>query len=164
MAAEHQQKAAELGFDVTKQFLTLALSGIAFVVGLSFSSPNVVSTILLWSTVGMFGGSAVLGLLFLMRGVNILSVHSSYDIYATSLRWLSGAQILLVLVGVSLLVPILYHRADGALGGTDARVIEIKVGEQSVRYPVESDKNYTIELDGSNVKCAASKQQPLKGP
>lgn len=105
-----EQEAAKLSFDVTKQFLTLAIGGIAFVVGVSFSSPNAISSFLLWFTIVVFGLSAAFGLFFLLHGVNTLSVQKSYDIYATSLRWLAGLQIVLVLFGVVLLVPILLQR------------------------------------------------------
>ena len=49
-----QKKAADLGFDLTKQFLTLAFAGIAFVVGLSFSTPGAVSSVLLWLVIAVF--------------------------------------------------------------------------------------------------------------
>src|SRR5947208_13874125 len=84
-----QKKAAELGFDLTKQFLTLAFAGIAFVVGLSFNAPGAVSSVLFWSVILTFALSAILGLSFLMHGVNLLSVQKTYDIYASSLRFLA---------------------------------------------------------------------------
>src|SRR5437016_12654560 len=96
-----QKKAAELGFDLTKQFLTLAFAGIAFVVGLSFNTPGSISSLMLWLVIATFGLSAVLGLLFLMRGVNLLSVQKTYDIYASSLRFLATLQIIFMLVGTA---------------------------------------------------------------
>src|ERR1019366_7757720 len=102
-----QKKAAELGFDLTKQFLTLAFAGIAFVVGLSFNTPGTVSSLMLWLVIGVFGGSVLLGLLFLMRGVSLLSVEKSYNIYAPSLRGLAILQIILMLVGTVFLGMIL---------------------------------------------------------
>ena len=157
MPADHEQEAAKLGFDLTKQFITLAIGGIAFVVGLSFSTPTAVSSILLWSTVAVFALSAILGLFFLMHGVNILSVQKSYDIYATSLRFLAALQIILVLVGVVLLCPILYHRPPAAAAKA-ANSIQIQLApQQSLSYPIEPDKNYTIEIDAGKVKFSATK-------
>src|SRR5579863_7056845 len=114
MAEECEKKAAEIGFDLTKQFLTLAFAGIAFVVGLSFNTPGSVSSLMLWLVIVAFGGSALLGLLFLMRGVNLLSVQKSYDIYASSLRGLSIVQIIFMLIGTGLLVTILKERPSQA--------------------------------------------------
>jgi len=158
MPENHAEEAAKLGFDLTKQFITLAVGGIAFVVGLSFSSPTVVSSVLLWSTIAVFALSAVLGLFFLMHGVNILSVQKSYDIYATSLRFLAGLQIALVLVGMVLLCPILYHRPAESVTtpGTNIRVQ--LTPQQSVSYPVEAGKNYTIEIENGKLKFSATKQ------
>jgi hypothetical protein len=157
MPDDHEQEAAKLSFDVTKQFITLAIGGIAFVVGLSFSTPTAISSILLWSTIVVFAASAVFGLFFLMHGVNILSVQKSYDVYATSLRFLAGLQIILVLIGVVLLCPILYHR-PAASTLKDSKNIRIQLApQQSLSYPVEADKNYTIEIESGKVKFSATK-------
>jgi hypothetical protein len=105
----------------------------------------------------VFALSAILGLFFLMHGVNILSVQKSYDIYATSLRFLAALQIILVLVGVILLCPILYHRPPAAAAKA-ANSIQIQLApQQSLSYPIEPDKNYTIEIDAGKVKFSATK-------
>lgn len=158
MPNNHEEEAAKLGFDLTKQFITLALGGIAFVVGLSFSTPNAVSTVLLWSTVAVFALSTVLGLAFLMHGVNILSVDRSYDIYATSLRLLSAFQIILVLIGVVLLAPILYFKPAPSTQTAATNSITIQVdSKKSISYPLEPDKNYVVEIEDGKVKFSATK-------
>jgi membrane protein implicated in regulation of membrane protease activity len=157
MADEHQQKAAELGFDLTKQFLTLAFGGIAFVVGLSFSNPSAVSTTLLWVAIGLFSASCLFGLLFLMKGVNHLSEKKSFDIYATSLRVLSILQIIFVLCGVIALCPIVNHRTPAEPQNGNSIEINIQ-GKTSLVYPIVPEKNITIEFKGSNVTFSATKQ------
>lgn len=158
MAGNHEEEAAKLAFDLTKQFITLALGGIAFVVGLYFSTPNAVSMVLFWSTVGVFAGSTILGLAFLMHGVNILSVQRSYDIYATSLRFLAGLQIILVLIGVALLAPILYYKPTTSTPAAATNSITIRIDqEQSISYPSEPDKNYVIEVESGKVRFSATK-------
>jgi len=152
------KKAAELGFDLTKQFLTLAFAGIAFVVGLSFSSPDAVSSLMLWFVIGTFGLSAILGLFFLMHGVSLLSIQKTYDIYASSLRILATLQIVLMLIGTVMLVPILNARPakKSVASGTS---MEIKVGaEKSVRYPIDPNKNLTVEFDDGKVKITDTKK------
>lgn len=157
MTEECEKKAAELGFDLTKQFLTLAFAGIAFVVGLSFNTPGTVSSLMLWLVVGVFGGSVVLGLLFLMRGVNQLSVERSYDIYAPSLRALAISQIVLMLIGTACLGTIL--KAHSSKTAPVAHNMEIKLdSQQSVVYPIDPDKNTTVEIDRGKVKITAAKQ------
>jgi hypothetical protein len=141
MPDEYKQKAAELGFDLTKQFLTLAFGGIAFVVGISFSSPSAVSTTLLWWAIALFSASCIMGLLFLMRGVNHLSEKRSFDIYATSLRTLSILQILFVIAGVIMLCPIVNHRPPPS--SESGATIE----------------NVTIILNGSNFTFSAKKPE-----
>jgi hypothetical protein len=156
MAEECEKKAAELGFDLTKQFLTLAFGGIAFVVGLSFSTPGAVSLLMLWLVIGAFGGSAILGLVFLMHGVNLLSVKQSYDIYASSLRAFAIFQIIFMLIGTALLGLLLKHHSSATT--QTARDVEIRTDAQhSVRYPLDPDKNITVELDGGKLKVSTSK-------
>jgi hypothetical protein len=157
MSNGHEQEAAKLSFDVTKQFVTIAVGGIAFVVGLSSSSPTAISSFLLWTTIAVFGLSAVFGLLFLMHGVNTLSVQKSYDIYATGLRILAISQISLVLIGVVLLFPILYNR-PAPQPFSQSGDIRIQLSpQQSLSYPVPADKNYVIEIDGTKVRISATK-------
>jgi hypothetical protein len=157
MAEECEKKAAELGFDLTKQFLTLAFAGIAFVVGLSFNTPGTVSSLMLWLVVGVFGGSVLLGLLFLMRGVSLLSIKKSYDIYAPSLRALAISQIVLMLIGTAFLGIILKAHASTITPVTHS--MEIKLDQQrSVVYPIDPSKNTTVEIDDGKVKITAAKQ------
>lgn len=157
MAEECEKKAAELGFDLTKQFLTLAFAGIAFVVGLSFNTPGTVSSLMLWLIIGTFGGSVLLGLLFLMRGVSLLSIQKSYDIYAPSLRVLAICQIVLTLIGTVFLGIILKTRPSTIAPA--AHSMEIRLDQQrSMVYPIDPDKNTTVEIDDGKVKITAVKQ------
>lgn len=156
MAEECEKKAADLGFDLTKQFLTLAFGGIAFVVGLSFNTPGAVSSLMLWLIVGSFGGSALLGLLFLMNGVNRLSVQKSYDIYASSLRFLAFLQIVCMLVGTILLAVVL--KDHGSKEAEKPHTIQIRTdANHSVTYPLDPDRNVTVETYGNNIKVTTSK-------
>jgi len=157
MAEECEKKAVELGFDLTKQFLTLAFAGIAFVVGLSFNTPGSISALMLWLVIAAFGGSVILGLLFLMRGVSLLSIQKSYDIYAPSLRGLAIFQIIFMLIGTVFLGTILKgHRSQLAPVGHS---MEIKLDSQhSIVYPIDPDRNTTIEIEDGKVKISTSKQ------
>jgi hypothetical protein len=151
-----KEKAADLAFDVTKQFLSIAFAGIAFVVGMTYSTPGAVSGFLMWMTVSIFGLSALLGLLFLLHGVNLLSIQETYDIYASSLRALAVIQIVLVIGGVALLAIVLSQR-PAKLNGAGGNM-EIKVSaQQSVQYPIDPNRNTTVEIDGSKVKIITSK-------
>jgi hypothetical protein len=155
MDDEYVKKAADLGFDVTKQFLTLAFAGIAFVVGLSFSAPGAVSTLMLWAVISVFGGSAVLGLLFLMRGVHQLSEKKSFDVYTPSLRWLASLQIIAVIMGTGCLAVIL--KSHSGTTQPIAHTMEIRLDSlHSVVYPIDPDKNTTVEVDGGKVKIAST--------
>lgn len=157
MSDDHQKEAAKLGFDLTKQFLTLAFAGIAFVVGMAASQPNAISTALIWWAIGLFAASAMFGLLLLMRWVNRLNEEKSFDVYAISLRVFSSLQIVCVAVGVALLCPMVGKQP--AIGPTmPGSSIDIKLGgSQTLSYPIEPDKNVTIEFDGTKFTFSATK-------
>jgi hypothetical protein len=158
MADDCEKKAADLAFDVTKQFLTLGLAGIAFVVGLSFSTPGVISRVMLWGTVGVFGLSAIFGLLFLMSGVSQLQIEKTYDVYTRWLRALSIVQIALVLAGVILLLPLVNRssfRASGSAGAAPGTV-EVTNGT-AVVYKTEPGKTVTVEVENGKVRITSSK-------
>ena len=156
MTEESKKKAVDLGFDLTKQFLSLAFAGIAFVVGLSFNTPGSVSATMLWLIVGIFGGSVLLGLIFLMRGVHMLSVQNRYDIYATSLRVLSTLQIFLMLIGTVFLGTIL--KAHRSSSEPPSHTIEIRLDPQhTVVYPIDPSKDMSVEIQEGKVTIIPTK-------
>lgn len=159
MTDECEKKAVELGFDLTKQFLTLAFAGIAFVVGLSFSTPSAVSSLMFWLVVASFGLSAVLGLLFLMHGVSTLAIEKTYDIYSVWLQRLAISQISLVLIGTALLVPILSAPRRNATQPSTLRV-EIRNPQQTVVYPIDQNRDVAIDINGANIKVTPIQKVP----
>jgi uncharacterized membrane protein YkvI len=101
---------------------------------------------MLWLVIAAFGGSVVLGLLFLMRGVSLLSIQKSYDICAPSLRCLAIFQIILMLIDTIFLETILKTHPSGI--APVAHSMEIKLDQQrSMVYPIEPDKNTTVEIE-----------------
>lgn len=156
MAEDFEKRAAELGFDLTKQFLTLAFAGIAFVVGLSYNAPGAVSSLMLWLVIVFFGLSVIFGLLFLMRGVNMLSIEKSYNIYAPWLRFFSISQIVLVVVGAIFLGSVLKaHSSRSALPSDSLR---IQFGSQKeMVYPIDPNRTTTVEIDSGKIKITSTK-------
>ena len=150
----HERDAAGLAFDLTRQFIAIALGGIGFIVGLHYASPSTISTLMFWATLTVFGVSAVFGLVFLMHGVSRLYNDKSYDVYATGLRITSIMQILLVLLGVTLLCLFL-----GSPSTQDKDSIQIRIGENLITYPHDPDRNYTIKIENDRVEFSATKPQ-----
>jgi hypothetical protein len=101
--------------------------------------------------IAAFGLSALLGLAFLMHGANLLSIQNTYDIYASSLRFLAAVQIVLMLLGAGLLVPIIGARHEKKASAPNT--IELKISpQQSLTYPINPGKNVTIELGNGTAK------------
>jgi len=149
------QDAAHLAFDLARQFITIAIGGIGFTVGILCASPIVVSSALVWSVLAAFGTTVALGLFFIMHGIGILSQDKSYNVYIPSLRITSLLQILSAAVGVGLLCVFLRSPIqpdkNAAVNG-----IQIKIGENLLTYPHDPGKNYTIEIEKEKIIFSAT--------
>jgi hypothetical protein len=142
--------AAYLAFDVTRQFLTIAIGGIGFTLGLAYANPAINSSLLFNASLIVYALSVASGLLFLMHSVGKLSSDRSYNIYSRGLRVLSAMQILLVVLGTILLYCILRNPPESPVRPANG-VIVIQTGVNSMTYPHESGKNYSIEFNGGDI-------------
>jgi len=92
--------AMTLACDLARQFVNIAVGGMAFTVGLSLAVE--ISPVLFWAILIVLGLSVAAGLLFLMHSIALIW-GGNYDIFIWTLRSLSLVQILLVAFGVLLL-------------------------------------------------------------
>jgi hypothetical protein len=99
-------KGTDLAFEVSKQFLTLALGGVAFAIGITGSHPEAFGTIWFWLAIILFGLSIFTGFVFLMAGVSSLGQDKAFDVYRPFHRMLSIIQVLSIVAGASLLLYI----------------------------------------------------------
>lgn len=97
-------KGRDLAFDVSRQFLTLALGGIAFAIGVTGSHPDAFGTTSFWAAIGFFGLSIVAGFMFLMHAVSSLAQDKALDVYHVLPRILILIQVPAVVIGAALLL------------------------------------------------------------
>lgn len=133
--SEKNHKAAELSFDLSKQFISLAFAGVAFAIGLSTANGNIASTLFFWGAVILFALSAILGFLFLMRGASDFSIKGDFDIYEKGARIMSLFQIVFVFLGVVLLLW-----------------LHLSSVKQNPQLQISIDPKVIIENPGSTVK------------
>lgn len=105
--SQPERDAVYVSFDMTRQFILIAIVAIGFLLGMFYTSMH--SSLLFWSALITLGASVVFGLLYFMRGVGMLSVDKVYDVYTPMLRILSCCQIILALLGIILVCFILGH-------------------------------------------------------
>ncbi len=148
--AEALKESAKLGIDVAKQFLTLALGGLAFIVGWVMAGKTVISSALAVCCVVLFGISVLFGLLFLMCAVGHINKDQNYNVYTPTLRFLSSLQILLFMVGVALLAVMTFTKVISSQVHGSAAELEIKMPGKEIRQPVypNSVVNVTITETG----------------
>ncbi|NIR49256.1 hypothetical protein GWO43_12305 [candidate division KSB1 bacterium] len=88
--------------EISKQFLTLASAGVAFVVGLAISNSQIING-LFYITVTCLVLSILLGLVFIMSVVAHISSEENYDVYSKQLRTLAMVQMVGFFFGIILL-------------------------------------------------------------
>ena len=97
---------------ISKQFITLASAGIAFVVGLAIAPNTAISSFYYW-TGGCCFFSICFGLIFIMSTIAHINKNDNYNVYTPQLRFLAFMQITLFLVGIIVLSQILFNKIDG---------------------------------------------------
>jgi len=96
----NKHDAAMLVCDLVRQFINIAIGGMAFTVGLALAVK--ISLWFLWIVLIVFGISVAVGLLFQMHFIALMW-RGDFSIYMASIRLLCASQILLVAVGIVLL-------------------------------------------------------------
>ena len=144
------QDAAHLAFDLARQFITIAIGGIGFTVGLSYAAAPPLSTTIFWSVLGAFAAAIAFGLLFIMHGIGQLSQAKSYNVYIPSLRAISLLQIASVTIGVGLLCLFLRHTNDAP-----ATSITVKTRDTVLTCPNDIHRRHEIQMDGNTVIFSA---------
>ena len=89
-----------LACDLARQFVSIAVGGMAFAVGISLAVK--IPVLLFWSILIVLGLSVSAGLLLQMHAIALVW-KGDYDVYGLSFRWISICQILLVALGVFLI-------------------------------------------------------------
>jgi hypothetical protein len=163
--SENKHKAADLSFDLSKQFLSIAFGGLAFAIGISTADGRASSTWLFWAAVIVFALSAVLGFLFMMRGVADFSGKKSFDIFETGARLMSSFQIIFVFAGVIMLLFL--HLETKRPSVSPREGVRIEFGGKMISAPSDTTLDVKIAPDGSiDVKQAqqAAPTQPATRP
>jgi hypothetical protein len=111
---QKDKDSCEHAIAVAAQFLNLAAGGIAFVVGLVFSTEPRMNPWLVVATCVIFALSIVLGLMVRMGLTSNIAKHGDYNIYAGPIRWVAVCQILLFLLGVAVLGGVTFRQAFAA--------------------------------------------------
>jgi hypothetical protein len=145
-----QRDSLIFSFEYSRQLLTLAIGGIGFLIGLHYSTNiTLASTTLFWLALITFGLSTIFGLLVFMRGTGIVYGSNSYDVYEPVLRTFSLLQILMLVLGVTLLCVQLKTPTTKT---SSYEMIQIKVNDHTMNYPLRPNEAYNIEINNGHLK------------
>jgi len=139
----------QYGVDISKQFITLASAGIAFVAGLVVSRKVELTFA---QTIGLFsflGFSIAWGLLFLMGVIGHINKSDNYNVYTCSLRIMASLQILFFIVGVVILghaTIIIAKNKPPISPKPQTSFLEIKIGDKEIKHHIFERSLIEIEM------------------
>jgi len=151
--SDAHKASCQYGVDISKQFITLASAGMAFVAGLVVSKKAGLTfsqTVYLFSFLGL---SIAFGLFFLMRVIGHINKSDNYNVYTISLRILASFQIILFIFGASILGYATINIAKNKPSITDkspASFLEIKIDNREIKQPVFEGSLVEIEMTKDN--------------
>jgi hypothetical protein len=150
--SSHQLKeSCDHAIEVAGQFVGLASAGIAFVVGLVFSTNDSLGPwLVVWICV-LFAISVLCGLMVRMGAVSDINKTGSCDVYDPSLRKIAFLQIILFGLGVVLVAAVTFDRAFGRSSAPENEPHWQRLGTGfsegiSGLAVVESDSGHTLLL------------------
>jgi hypothetical protein len=104
---QRYKDACQYAAGLSDKFLTLAVAGIAFIIGLVFAKEDSAAVQLSPTTMRialvLFGISVLIGWLFFMNVVGSVASENDYKVYHNSKQWFCLLQILTALVAIALL-------------------------------------------------------------
>ncbi len=143
-ADEWKDKSVDLANDVAKQFIALALGGIAFAVGITSQDAAALRTVLFWLVIGAFGVSSLLGFGFLMHGVSSQAQGKRLELYSGAARW---APVLQIVALVGAVVALLFFHIDAASRKTAQETkLTIQQGGKDTTLAVQPGRAVTIAV------------------
>lgn len=150
-ASDQIKVSCSYALEVAAQFLNLAAAGIAFVVGLVFSTDRgLLPPWVVISGGGFFALSVILGLLVRMGVVSNIYKDNNFDVYKGAIRTVATAQIVLFLFGVAVLgsatLQRTYSLGQPPAGGWTQTNIGIREGISGLAL---------IEQEGSRTRLLA---------
>lgn len=141
---EWKDKSVELANDLAKQFIALALGGIAFAVGITSQDAVALRTVLFWVVIGAFALSSLLGFGFLMHGVSSQSQGKRLELYSGAARWVPMLQIAALVVAVVALL--LFHVDATSRTTAQETKVTIQQGGKDTTLAVQAGRTVTIAV------------------
>jgi hypothetical protein len=146
---EWKDKSVDVANDIAKQFITLALGGIAFAVGITTQDPQALQGRLFWAVIGGFAVSGLLGFGFLMHGVSHMAEgRGRLDLYQGAARWAPVLQIA-ALSGAMAALLVFHVNAVARKAGVQETRLTIQQGGKDTILAVQPGKAVMISVSQS---------------
>ena len=153
-AAERIREAAKDGcnysLDLSKQFITFAAGGLAFVVGLATAEASRPSLWLTLPALISFAASMLAGLVFHMKVTGNVATERNYDAFDPALTLLAKIQMLLFAFGVLILGVITVMNSMGSAGKDSKKdLLRIESSQGAINIPLTEPVAIHLEI-GTN--------------
>lgn len=142
------KESCNYSIDLSKQFLSLACAGVAFVVGLVFAGDLRLGVLTVSLSLAALGLSIVLGWLYLMNVVSYIRRYDNYDVYGPRHRTLAIGQIVAFFLALAVLGVVTYRSV--ARPAPVAAVVPggvLKIGSLTIAGLGEGKRDASIVFD-----------------
>lgn len=154
---DHLKDSCSYSVEVSKQFLTFAAGGVAFLVATALAPASRITPLFYWSF-GAFVLSILFGLAYIMQVVGHINRDRNYDVYSGRLRACSALQLLTTLCGATLLGVVVFRllperASDSAVVNG---VLEVKTATQHARYALPVGTTLSLKTnEKGEIECRA---------
>lgn len=161
---DNHKNSCNYSVDLSKQFLTYAAAGVAFLVASVLAAPSQVDW-LSYTSFSSFGFSMAFGLLFVMSVVGHIAKTSNYDVYTPVLRAFSGLQIFAFVVGIVCLGIVVVRKSSAShqrpMPLSDS-TLEITIGPKLLRHTIPLGSSIHIKVTAANEVDVTVQTPPKK--
>lgn len=155
--SDHFRDSCSYSVEVSKQFLTFAAGGVAFLVATALTPTSRVSPLFYWSF-GAFVLSLLLGLVYIMQVVGHINLDKNYDVYSRRLRVCSALQLVTTVTGAVLLGVVVFRMLPAREGDASlaSGVLEVKTASQQARYALPAGATLSLKTnEKGEIECRA---------
>jgi hypothetical protein len=144
---QHHRDSCLYSVEIAKQFIALAIGGVAFVVATAIASTNVPNTFF-WSAT-LFVVSIGFGLGYVMSVIAHINKAENYDVYTVQLKFIAAIQMLTFFASVVLLVYVVLWKLNNnaKLPSVNGPTISVISGNNTLTQQQVSNKDVEITIN-----------------
>ncbi len=143
---ERHKESCKYAVEISKQFMTLGVAAIAFVVSLLLAEKFIISKDCSYTLMVILGISVLFGIIFLMSVVGHINRTENYDVYTGKLRFFASGQVILFFVAMVVIGYSVVNYPIKQTGPNTANMT-ILIKDKQVTYPIPTGADISVKID-----------------